>query len=40
VGLKDDESKSERIEAIKNTLFKLPKVHLYTLDAIAKHIKS
>ena len=40
VGMKDDDSKSERIEAIKNTLFKLPKVHLYALDAVIKHIKS
>lgn len=40
MGMKDDESKIERIEAIKNALMKLPKVHLYTLDAVIRHIKS
>ena len=34
------EREAQHIEDVQNALFKWPKVHLYVLDAIIKHVKA
>lgn len=34
-----EETESDRIQAVNGALLKLPRVHLYVLDAIVKHIR-
>lgn len=40
VGSKNEGSQEQRIEDVQGALFKLPKVHLYVLDAVIKHVKT
>lgn len=40
VGAKLEVSEAQHIENVQNALFKVPKVHLYVLDAVIKHLKS
>jgi hypothetical protein len=39
VGAKPDVPQEQHIEDVRNVLFKLPKIHLYVLDAVIKHLK-
>ena len=39
VGAKMEVSEAQHIEDVQNALFKVPKVHLYVLDAVIKHLK-
>ena len=39
VGAKLNVPEDQHIEDVRNVLSKLPKVHLYVLDAVIRHIK-
>lgn len=39
VGAKLNVPQEQHIEDVRNVLFKLPKIHLYVLDAVIKHLK-
>jgi len=39
-GEKESADEQEHLEALKATLLRLPKVHLYVLDAIVLHLKT
>ncbi|KAG8788636.1 hypothetical protein FRC19_009933 [Serendipita sp. 401] len=39
VGVTRDVSEEQHLEDVRNALYKLPKIHLYVLDTVIKHVK-